>query len=248
MMHLALLAVLLLQLAPDQQVELLVGAAELDVGLHRHRVVALHQRVQQLVHRDRLLLAEALGEVVALQELRDGIARGEPDHALRAERARPRRVEQDLGLVRIEDLEHLVPVGPGVLLDLLGTQRRAGGVAPGRVADHPGEVADQELNMVAEVLKVAQLVDDHRVAEMEVGSSRVHAELHPEPAAGLELANEVVRDEQLVGPALDDGELVVEVELRHAAWRLVGLHDAATLRRTTIGKAREITAGARWGF
>ena len=52
---LRLLAVVLLQLAADQQVEFLVGAAELDVGLHRHRVVALHQRVQQLVHGDRLV-------------------------------------------------------------------------------------------------------------------------------------------------------------------------------------------------
>jgi hypothetical protein len=50
---LRLLAVFLLQRAAHQQVELLVGAAELEVALQRHRVVALHQRVQQLVHADR---------------------------------------------------------------------------------------------------------------------------------------------------------------------------------------------------
>jgi hypothetical protein len=68
---------------------------------------------------------------------------------------------------------------------------------------------------VAEVLKVAQLVDDHRVAEMEVRVGRVHTELDPEAATGLQLADEVVLDEQFVAAALDDGELVVEVELRH---------------------------------
>jgi hypothetical protein len=41
----------LLQVAAHQQVELLVGAAQLQVALQRHRVVALHQRVQELVHR-----------------------------------------------------------------------------------------------------------------------------------------------------------------------------------------------------
>ena len=43
----------LLQVAADEQVELLVGAAELEVALERDRVVALHQRVQELVHADR---------------------------------------------------------------------------------------------------------------------------------------------------------------------------------------------------
>ena len=41
-------ALLLLQLAADEQVEQLIGAAELDVGLHHHRVPALEQRVQEL--------------------------------------------------------------------------------------------------------------------------------------------------------------------------------------------------------
>ena len=51
---LRLLAIGLLQLAADQQIELLIGAAELDIGLQRHRVVALHERIQELVDGDRL--------------------------------------------------------------------------------------------------------------------------------------------------------------------------------------------------
>ena len=60
--------------------------------------------------------------------------------------------------------------------------------------------------------KWLQLVDDYRVAEVEVGGGRVEAELHPQPAAGLELADELLLDEKLVTPALDHRELVVDVD------------------------------------
>ena len=48
-------AVLRHHLAAGEQVVELVGAAELDVGLDRHRVVGLHQRIEQLRDRDRLV-------------------------------------------------------------------------------------------------------------------------------------------------------------------------------------------------
>ena len=58
--------------AAREQVVELVGAAELDVGLDRDRVVGLHQRVEELGDRDRPPRGEALREVVALEDLRDG--------------------------------------------------------------------------------------------------------------------------------------------------------------------------------
>jgi hypothetical protein len=48
---LRLLAIFLLQMAAHEQIELLVGAAQLQVALEGHRVVALHQRVEKFVHR-----------------------------------------------------------------------------------------------------------------------------------------------------------------------------------------------------
>ena len=48
------------QVAPDEQVEELVGAAELDVAFERDRVVALEERVEELVLVDRPVLGEAL--------------------------------------------------------------------------------------------------------------------------------------------------------------------------------------------
>ena len=82
--HLLRLAVGGLDRAAHQQVEGLVGAAELDVGVDRHRVVALEHRVEQLEQRDRLVGGEALGEVVALEQLRDGGVADEPEQRLHA--------------------------------------------------------------------------------------------------------------------------------------------------------------------
>ena len=70
--HLLGLTVGSLDVATQQQVELLIGPAELDIRLDRDGVVSLHDRIEQLEHRDRLARGEALGEVVALEQLRDG--------------------------------------------------------------------------------------------------------------------------------------------------------------------------------
>jgi hypothetical protein len=86
------------------------------------------------------------------------------------------------------------------------------------------------------------------MAEVEVGGGGVHAELDPEPAAGLELAHEILLDEQFVAAALDNGELVVEVELRHVTSAWSGWRDAATLSGTTIGKTTGITVSAGCRF
>ena len=107
------LAVGALDVAAQQQVELLVGAAELDVGAHRDRVVALEQRVEQLEHRDRLAAAVALGEVVALEQLGDGGGAREPEELLGA---------------------HVEPLAVAAHLDPLGSGSRILTPAPGTSA------------------------------------------------------------------------------------------------------------------
>ena len=166
------------------------------------------------MHGDRLPGAVALGEVVALEQPRHRIARREPDHAFRAELVRPLGVEQDLRALRVEDLEGLLAVAARVLQDLLARQRRARLVLAGRVADHPGEVADQELHLVAELLEVAQLVDHHRVPEVQVGGGGIQPQLDAQRRAARELFRELALDDQLLGAALDQRERFLD---RHAA-------------------------------
>src|SRR5512135_304476 len=201
---LRLLPVVLLQLAPDQQVELLIRSAKLHVGLHRHRVIALHEGIEELVHCDRLVGPEALAEIVALEHARDGVACREPNDSLGTELVGPRGIEQDFGLFRIENLEYLLAVGRRIAGDLVARERRARLVLARGVADHAGEVADQELHLVAEFLKMPQLVDDHGVTEVQVGRRRVQAELDTQPPAARQLARELFLDEQFVTAALDE--------------------------------------------
>mmetsp|Transcript_49010 Transcript_49010/g.115137 ORF Transcript_49010/g.115137 Transcript_49010/m.115137 type:complete len:407 (-) Transcript_49010:717-1937(-) len=207
---LRLLAILLLQMAPHQQVELLVGAAELQVGLQRHRVIALHQRVEEFVHRNRRLALEALGEVVALQHPGHGVLGGQLDHAGRAQGLAPLGVVADLGPGRVQHQLGLGVVGLGVGLDLFLGQRRAGGVAAGGVADQGGEVADQEDHLVTQVLQLAHLVQHHGVADVDVRGGRVQAQLDAQRHAGGSRTRQLLRPlglrQQLADAAARDGQ------------------------------------------
>ena len=66
--------------------------------------------------------------------------------------------------------------------------------------------------MMAEILQLAQLVELHRVAEVQVGPRRVEALLDGERLAARELCPQLGLDEQLVGAAFENGDLVVDVE------------------------------------
>ncbi len=111
-------AVILLELAAHEQVELLIGAAEFDVALEGDRVVALHHGVEQFVDADRLLFLEALVEVFALEHLRDGELGGEAHEGFEVELEEPLGVVANLGLFRVENLEDLRLVGFGVGVEL----------------------------------------------------------------------------------------------------------------------------------
>ena len=161
-----------LHVAREEQVERLVGAAELDVGADRDRVVALHERIEQLEHRDRRARGEALGEVVALEHLGDrGGARERKSSSMR--HVEPLGVEAQLVERRgrrggrwnacswyVRALRSISSP------DSTGRVRRAAA----RVADPRGEVADDQDDLVAEVLELAELLQDDRVAEVDVGA------------------------------------------------------------------------------
>ena len=93
--------------------------------------------------------------------------------AFEAELAQPLAVEADFGLVAIENLEDLRLVGLGVGVDLLAGERRARGDAARGIADEAGEVADEEDDGVAHVLKVLELANEDGVAEVQVGRGRI---------------------------------------------------------------------------
>src|SRR5438270_8376873 len=117
---------------------------------------------------DTLFVLEALMKILALEHPRDRDLGCKLDEVRRSEFREPSIVEIDDGFFRIQDLEHLRLVSLGILLDLFTRERRTRHRAPRRVADHPGEIADQEDDGVAEVLEMFQLADEDRVSKVEV--------------------------------------------------------------------------------
>jgi hypothetical protein len=101
----------LLQATTHQQVEFLVGTAEFDVRFQGDRVVALHQRIQEFVDRDRLLRRIALGEIIAFEHACNRVLRGQLDHVGRGHLSEPFAVETHFGALAIEHLEHLLGIG-----------------------------------------------------------------------------------------------------------------------------------------
>ena len=85
--------------------------------------------------------------------------------------------------LRIEHLEGLRAVALRIRENLFVGQLRAGGGAAARVADHGGEIADDEDCFVAEVLELTELAQQKHVAEMEIGACRVDSQLDSERPA-----------------------------------------------------------------
>ena len=204
-----------LQLAPDQHVELLIGAADFEIGFERDRIVTLDQRIEQLVQKQRLLFGEPLLEVVALQHPRDAHLRGNLDQAAHAEFVHPFAVEADLGELAIENLERLRAIGFGVALDLLARQRLARLGASGRIADHRGKIADQENHGVARALKVAQLLERQAVTEMQIGRGRIHPELDAQRPSERDLRRELGRRNNFGRPAGERRRLFIGLIVVH---------------------------------
>ncbi|MCY1419856.1 hypothetical protein D9M71_354560 [compost metagenome] len=122
---------------------------------------------------DRLVGAVALAEVIAFEHASNGVLRRQANEVRRAQLVHPGGVEGHLGPGRIEDLEHLSLVGLGIIQDLLTGQRRASGALATGVADHSGEVADQEDHLVPELLELAQLINKHGMSQVQVRRGRI---------------------------------------------------------------------------
>jgi hypothetical protein len=175
--HLRRLAVRLLDRPAHQQVEGLVRPAELDVGAHHHRVVALEHGVEQLQERDRLPRGPAPGEVVALEQLGGGDVPGQPEEVLHRH-VQPLRVAPHLEpLVEGQHVAGLLLEGARIGVDLRAREDRPRGRPARGVADPGGVVADDQHDGVSGVLELPELREHDRVADVDVGCRRVDAEL-----------------------------------------------------------------------
>jgi hypothetical protein len=196
--------------APDQQVEGLVGAAHFDVGLERHGVIPLHEGIEELVQGDGRIFAVTLGEVVALHHAGQRVARAQADEVGSGEVVEPAGVEFHYRLFGIEDFEDLFLIGFGVGDDLFGGQRRTGGGTAGGVPDAAGEVADEEDDPVAQFLKMAELVDEDGVAQMEIRRGGVETGLDGKGLAPFQLFAQFAFINQIGDAAFDQLHLFID--------------------------------------
>ncbi len=162
----------------------MIGTAQLDVGLDGHRVLRLGQRVQKLVYADGRAGRVALLKVVALQHPRHRVRAGQLNHVAKRHGLQPLRVVHDARLFGVENLRGLLEIRPPVFARLLKGERRARLGAATWVANHPGEVANDEHGLMPQVLKLPQLAEHHRMPDVEIGTARVAAELNSQGRAG----------------------------------------------------------------
>ena len=209
------LAVLALQFAADEEVEALIGPAQFEVGFERDRVVALHERIEKLVHGDGELFGVALGEVFTFEKTRERVARGELNETHGAEGVGPFGVVADFGLLEVEHVAGLREVGFGVRRDLFAREGRTRDVASRRIADGGREVAHEEDHLMSEVLELTELVEHHRVPDVDVGRRGVEPELAAQGLARRlragELLLELFLDQEAVGAAADGGHGFADV-------------------------------------
>ena len=132
---------------------------------------------------NRVVALETRAKILAFEHARQPVMAAQADDVVAGELVEPLAVVANFGFHGIEEFEDLREVSLSVCANLFACQRRAGfGLSRG-VANHRGEIANQEDGGVSKVLKMLQLAEDDGVAEMNVGRRGVHAEIHAQGCA-----------------------------------------------------------------
>src|SRR5437660_2374847 len=108
---------------------------------------------------DGFLLVVPLTKIVPLENPRDTVLSTQMDHRFRRHRTHPPAVELHQSLRRIENFEDLPLVGFRILQDLLLRKRDACLRLAGRIADHAGEIAAQENDLMPAFQIMLELVE-----------------------------------------------------------------------------------------
>ena len=112
-----------------------------------------------------------------------GEASGQTDDVGKGELAEPLTLLDHLGTVPVHHLEELTQVGLGVVHHLLVGQHGAGGRLSAGVAYLRRPVADDEDDLVSQILQLAQLAEAHSMAEVDVWAAGVKPHLEAKGTA-----------------------------------------------------------------
>ena len=115
-----------------------------------------------------LLLVPALTEVVTRDELLHSEIGGHINQVFEIQLSKPDSIVKYLSLFLIQYAESLLGVGFAIGLHLLRGQDRAQFIFVRRVADQRSVIADQENDLMAQILELAQLAHTDGVSQMQV--------------------------------------------------------------------------------
>jgi len=183
---------LTLEVATDEIVEQLVVTSEFDVGLYGHGVVALEDGILELGEADGNTLFVAFGKVVTFEHPGNVHLAVQTEQIGAGEFGEPFPVAAHLGFFWIDDLEDLVGVGFGVLLDDFGFKGGTGFGPTCGVANPGGVVAYDDDGEVPGFLELADFGQHEGVTEMQVGSGGVEAKFDAERPTRGEFLGELL--------------------------------------------------------
>jgi len=99
--------------------------------------------------------------------------------------------------------------------DFVARQRFAGGILAGGVTDHAGEVADEEYGLVPQILELPKLVEEHRMAEMQVRRRGIETGLDPQRTIQGQFLAQIRFQKDFLRTALDQIDCLFRL-IRHA--------------------------------
>jgi hypothetical protein len=196
-----------LEISADEDVEQLICAAEFDVGLNHDGIPSLNDGVLDFVKTHGITSVDAISEVLAMEHLLEGHAAVETDDVNERHFGEPVPVEDDLGFFAVENFEGLFPEGFCISEHFFAAELGPGFGASGRVANHGGEVADNEDGLMSQLLELAEFFETDGEAEVNVGSGGVDAEFDVEGASEAQFGEEFVFGEDFSGTAAESLEL-----------------------------------------
>ena len=159
------------------------------------------------MQRDGQTARVTLMEVVALKNTSNRKVADELEQVFHLQIENPLRVIAKRGFLWIKNLERLVNVGLRIHRNLLARKLRTSGIAARGIADKGGTVANDERDMMAQILELTELAQRNGMTKMNIGRRRVNAKFDIQSRATLEFFEQQVLRNDSVGTGLNDVEL-----------------------------------------
>jgi hypothetical protein len=140
----------------------------------------LHYRVLNFVGVDWLLIVNPSAKIFSLQHLLKRDPAVQPNHIFVRHRAKPIAIANGLSAAGIENLEGLFPIRLRIVQHLFVRQMRSCCGPTAGIANHSGEIADDQNSLMSEILKFPQLPQHNCVTKVNVGCRWVDTKLDAE--------------------------------------------------------------------